>query len=183
MYGQCMGHMWLRRLSRIWVIILLHNAYNVAHTLIKKSMARMWTWYGKQCGQFRRRNHILPIYCANVGSVANILPIYCPYCCQYMSPEIIFGLDVPLYFLFSKTFYKKEIWLHSNCYLYFSKNEIFAFSQVYVLSFYWLFISLQSRPISRLILRYFEAILKEKPGKHIIYIVIGTQNSMKAFIQ
>ena len=25
--------------------------------------------------RLRRRSHILPIYCANVGSVANILPI------------------------------------------------------------------------------------------------------------
>ena len=35
--------------------------------------------------RLRRRNHILPIY------YANILPIYCPYCCKYMGHEIIFG--------------------------------------------------------------------------------------------
>ena len=33
------------------------------------------------------------IYCANVGSVAGILSIYCPYCCKYIGHEIIFGRD------------------------------------------------------------------------------------------
>ena len=41
--------------------------------------------------ELRRRSQILPIYCANTGSVVNILPIYFPYCCKYMGPEIIFG--------------------------------------------------------------------------------------------
>ena len=41
--------------------------------------------------RLKRRSYILPIYCANVGSVANILPIYCPHCSKYMGHEIIFG--------------------------------------------------------------------------------------------
>ena len=41
--------------------------------------------------RLRRRSHILPMYCTNVGSVADILPIYCPYCCKYMDHKIIFG--------------------------------------------------------------------------------------------
>ena len=79
MYGQYMGNVWLRRLSRMWAIVFPRNAYNVTH--MGNSVANI---------RLRRRSHILPIYCANVGSVANILPIYRPYCCQYMGPEIIF---------------------------------------------------------------------------------------------
>ena len=92
MYGQYMGYMWLRRLSRIWDIVFSHNDYNVAHTSKKK----IWHECGHDMGnsvaniRLRRRSHILPIYCANVGSVANILPIYCPHCGQYMGHEIIF---------------------------------------------------------------------------------------------
>ena len=31
MYGQYMGHMWLRRLNRIWAIVFPHNVYNAHH--------------------------------------------------------------------------------------------------------------------------------------------------------
>ena len=91
MYGQYMGHVWLWRLSGIWAIVFPHNVYNVAHTLRKK-----WHKCGHYMGnsvaniRLRHRSHILPVYCANVGSVANILSIYCPYYCQYMGSKIIF---------------------------------------------------------------------------------------------
>ena len=59
-----MGNIWLRRLSPHF-----ENNHECGHDM-GNSVANI---------QLRRRSHILPIYCANVGSVANILPIYCPY--------------------------------------------------------------------------------------------------------
>ena len=94
MYEQCMGHMWLRRLSWIWAIVFPQNI-NMWTTLWEKKIRHE---RGHDMGnsvaniRLRRRSHILPIYCTDVGSVANILPIYCPYYCKYMGHEIIFGL-------------------------------------------------------------------------------------------
>ena len=55
-------------------------------------MARMWTCYGKLWPIFGldAGATYCPV-CANVGSMANILPIYCLYCCKYMGHEITFG--------------------------------------------------------------------------------------------
>ena len=41
--------------------------------------------------RLRRQSHVLLIYYANVDSVANILPIYCPNWGKYMGHKIIFG--------------------------------------------------------------------------------------------
>ena len=80
-------------MGNIWAIVFPHNAYNVAHiwekqiwhTNVDMIWETMWPIFGLGAGAT-----CCP-YTALMNSVANILPIYCPYGGQYMGHEIIFG--------------------------------------------------------------------------------------------